>query len=61
MLLRERFGLSAADVYHGLPGWEVDLLLSAVRQDEPGDDSAGQPAPRGGTPDPWGSPPDLPI
>ena len=61
-MLRERFGLSARDVHHALPAWEVELLLAVARQDErPADAAAAPPRSAGGQPDPWQSPPDIAI
>ena len=53
---RDRWGLSAEDLYSRLPSWEADLLMAVVMLDRP----AG-PAGPVAEPDPWGSPPDIPI
>lgn len=60
VLLRERFGLGAREVYQVLPAWEAELLAAAARHDQ--DPERGDGVLGGGpVPDPWASAPDLPI
>lgn len=41
LILRDRFGLSAEDVWARLPAWEVELLLAYARSSSEGEEDGG--------------------
>jgi hypothetical protein len=41
LILRDRFGLSAEDVWARLPAWEVELLLAYARSSGEGEEDGG--------------------
>jgi hypothetical protein len=38
VLLRKEYGIGAREAWMNMPAWEVQLLLGAVRGDEPAED-----------------------